>query len=339
MSAPPHQDGPPGVPRQYSPSAVPRQVRAPAYPVERFTSFLERTSLAVLDVIPGASADSRRLLVGSASTGVVSHAVAAGYGTTPAAAVDNEQRILTGLRVLLRPGLRRTVPRVVQRVELAAPTPGPATGQVTGLVMAVARGRQPLGGTPQPNRTGSVLAAVDLWLGALWQDTAGTPAQVDLGAAATASVQTRYSGSTRLAPVLGPLRRARRNLAQFEVPRTLSHGCLCPRHIGFADRSVVGVDDWGLAEAAADPLRDLGRFAVEVAGRRLPEVVAGRTSYAVAMRGFVAAGLERNAVPRRLWRDVLVLSQVERAVQALDRGDLDGLAVLVATVHALPAKY
>jgi aminoglycoside phosphotransferase (APT) family kinase protein len=101
---------------------------------------------------------------------------------------------------------------------------------------------------------------------------------------------------------------------------------------------VVGVDDWGHASQSGDPLRDLGRFAVRLADRRLAEVVAGRTSYARTVRRLVAAGLERTALPPQLWRDVLVLAQLELAVESLDRGDPSAFSLLLTAVRALPGE-
>jgi aminoglycoside phosphotransferase (APT) family kinase protein len=161
---------------------------------------------------------------------------------------------------------------------------------------------------------------------------------VNLGAEAAASVLARYSGSTRLGPALDSIQRARRRLSQFEAPRTLTHGCLCLRHTKTFDGAVIGVDDWGMASPAGEPLRELGGFAVRVADGRLPEVVAGRTSYAGVVRSFVTSGLERTELPRQLWREVLVLSQLELALEDLDRGDPEGITLLMTAVRALPAE-
>ena len=123
-------------------------------------------------------------------------------------------------------------------------------------------------------------------------------------------------------------------LADFEVPQTLTHGCLCRRHV-IAAGAVGGVDDWGLGSPAGDPLRDLGRFAVSVADARLPEVLAGRTSFATGIRHFVTSTLGRTPVPRKLWREVLLLTQLELAFEALERGDPHGMARLSRSVRAL----
>ncbi|HET6625978.1 MAG TPA: hypothetical protein VFG63_06275 [Nocardioidaceae bacterium] len=300
------------------------------YTTQQFAAFLERRNVAVLDVTRGASPDCRRLLVGDVESGLLTHAVAVAYRVGTNTGVDTEESVLSGLPGLLCPELLATVPKVVERVEVA-------TAQ-TGLVVRAVRGLgQPDGGANQ-ERTPVMLAAIDTWLAAVWRDTAGESAPTDLGDRATTTVMERYAGSPRLAPALASIGRARRNLSEFDVRRTLTHGCLCRRHTRTDHGVLIGVDDWGLGARAGDPLRDLGRVAVGVSAGRLPEVVAGRTSYAGAVRDFVASGLERNAVPRQLWRAVLVLTQLELAVAALDRGEPDGIALLITAVRALPAK-
>lgn len=309
---------------------VPRQVRSPPYASGEFADFLERRHVTVLDVVRGSSPDTRRLLVGDSVTGSVSYAVAVANHAATTVAIDNEHDVLVGLVERLRPELLATVPHVVERVEMST--------KLTGLVLTGVHGLRASGETSTETGTRPLLAAVDLWLDAVWHDTAGRSVQVDLGGEATISMVARYSGSSRLAPVLDSIQRARRRLEQFEVPRTLTHGCLCLRHTKTDGSGVIGVDDWGLASGAAEPLRDLGQFAVIVSDVRLPEVIVGRTSLAGAVRKFVSGGLERTALPRQLWRDVLVLTQLELALEALDRGDPEGINLLIAAVRALPAE-
>jgi hypothetical protein len=293
-----------------------------------FAAFLRRRRVSVLDVLPGASADTRRLLVGDADAGTVSYAVAVGNHRT-STGVEIEAAVLGGLPGQLRPALADTVPVVVERVQVDANRPALVLTAVPGLSPSVNR---------SPPATRSVLAAVDAWLGAVWEDTAGERGPADLGGDATAALLRRYGASARLAPTLDAIRQSRARLAEETVPTTLTHGCLCLRHVCAGDTAVVGVDDWSLGSLASDPLRDLGRFAVQVAGGRLAEVVAGRSSLAAQLRRFVTSGLERVGLPRRLWREVLVMAQLEIALEALDEGDSDGMALLGSTVQALPPR-
>jgi len=318
------------LPDQRNGSKANHRDQPPRYASEPFANFLERRQVAVLDVIRGASPDSRRLLVGDPGTGSVSYAVAVPHDAATATAVETEHEVLAGLVNRLRVELMETVPHVVERVDV--------TATLSGLVVTGVRGLRPPVNGRQESRTRSTLAAVDSWLAAVWKDTSGPSAPVDLGAGATASVLARYTGSARLAPALDSIQRARRKLAQFEVPLTLTHGCLCMRHMRTDDGAVIGVDDWGLASWAADPLRELGRFAVRVSDGRLPEVIAGRTSYAGLVRSFVTTGLERTELPRHLWREVLVLSQLELALEELERGAPEGITLLMTAVRALPSE-
>jgi hypothetical protein len=99
---------------------------------------------------------------------------------------------------------------------------------------------------------------------------------------------------------------------------------------------VTGVDDWGVASTRSDPLRDLTGFAVHLAGPRLVEVLGGRTSFARALRGFVAAGLERAALPTRLWRESLVLARLDGVPAAAERGEADPTGVVLTLAKTLP---
>jgi hypothetical protein len=310
---------------------------AAAYPTGWVADFLETRNVSVLDVTRGIAADTRRLMVGDPESGTVTYVVAVAprlavrTGSRAAAetgtSVDVEHDVLEAMTDVLRPSLRATLPQVVERVEVA-PT-------LTGLVVTGVPG---LRSSVESERLRPLFDAAEAWLAAVWQDTAGEAAQSDLGAVATSTVMARFAGSRRLAPALKTLHRARLRLGQHEIRRSLSHGCLCPRHVMVDGATVTGVDDWGVASAAGDPLRDLGGWAARISEGRLDEVVTGRTVYAVAVRRFVTAGLERAAVPKELWREVLVLSQLELALEALDRGDSDGITELILAVRALPKE-
>ena len=149
---------------------------------------------------------------------------------------------------------------------------------------------------------------------------------------------TRYRGAAQLVPAIGSLVRARRRLEAVEVTSTATHGCLCRQHVCHDGNSVTGVDDWGLGSPASDPVRDLGRFSVDLAGAQLPEAMAGRTRRARVVRHAVVSGLESLGAPSKLWRDVLLLAQLEVATDGLDRGDRRGVALVKEIVQALPAR-
>ena len=58
--------------------------------------------------------------------------------------------------------------------------------------------------------------------------------------------------------------RSRSAVADITIARTLTHGCLCPRHVWISDGRVAGVDDWGLGSV---PGRT--RCVTSAVGRRL----------------------------------------------------------------------
>lgn len=300
----------------------------PPYASRQFTRFLEKHGVAVLDVVRGAAPDTRRLLVGDPETGRVTYAVAVAHVTSEVNPIDNEQAVLAAPPgAALRAGILRTMPRVVERVDVFTTLNGLVVTGVPGL-SAVGRKRPSL-------KSKELLSAMPAWLQAVWGDTSGETRRVDLGATALSAMLGGHERALKLEPALDAIRRARSRLAEYEVALTLTHGCLCPRHVMTEGGAVVGVDDWGLASTASSPLRDLGRFAVHVADARLPEVMAGKTSYAAAMRQFVCTVLDHTPVPRQLWREVLVLTQLELAMESLERADPNGMVLLSRAVRAL----
>ncbi|HET8560604.1 MAG TPA: hypothetical protein VFL69_08820 [Marmoricola sp.] len=290
--------------------------------IEPLDRFLGRHHAVVVDVLPGAAPVTRRLLVGPADTPVVTHAVAVPTNGSEEP-LATEERVLRTVSAL--PGeLSRSLPRTLGRVRVGPHQAGLVLSAVPGLGRAAATGRPGL-------RPGQLLVAVSDWLGLVWRSSTNGDAPT-LGSVALAAFLDRYGEATRLrtSPLL--LQAARDRVAQVPVRGTLVHGCLCPRHTRFDAERVVGVDDWSLGSPAGNPLRDLGGFAARLAGPRLPEVIAGRTSYAGMYRQFLAGGLGRLGLPRSLWRDVLVLAQFEIAYAALGRGEADQMALLMAVL-------
>ncbi|MPZ63263.1 MAG: hypothetical protein GEU93_18650 [Propionibacteriales bacterium] len=303
---------------------------APATPGthQQLAGFLAANRVEVLDVTRGAAAGTRRLLLGEPGARFASHVVAVADHPSSASAIEAEIRVLEALRAGTAPTVVTTLPRII--------TPA-IVGDRPAVVMTAVPGMRPgrRRRRPQPMARAD-LTAVSSWLGTLWSGTGGPADSVDLGRYGADLLFARYCGSSRLAPTLGAVHRARHRLEPLHVARTAVHGCLCPRHAYVREGVVGGVDDWGLASPSGEPLRDLGGFAVRYAGSRLPEVVAGRTMHAHLLRDFVMAGLRAAGLPSRRWRDVLLLAQVEKAAKALERGQVDEIRLLAATAVALP---
>ncbi|HET8603394.1 MAG TPA: hypothetical protein VFM09_05650 [Marmoricola sp.] len=295
---------------------------------ETIDRFLERNHAMVVDVLPGATSSSRRLLVGRRPGGPLTHAVAVGTDGTDQP-LATEERALRAVPAL-PPELARTLPRVVERVRVDARHDGLVLTAVPGLSRQAP-------GSPEV-RPGQLLVQVSDWLGLLWRGTAGPEGSAALAVQSLPAFLERYDDSARLRSALVHLRAARDRLGQFEVQRTLRHGCLCLRHVRLGPERVIGVDDWSLGSPSANPLLDLGAFAARLAGPRLPETVAGRTSYAGNFRQFLSGGLARLGLPRSLWRDVLLLAQFETAFAALERGEPDQIALLVAALGAIGSR-
>jgi hypothetical protein len=288
--------------------------------------FLATAGVAILDVTRGAAADTRRLLLGDPEAQTLAYSVAVADHADAAPAIDSEVRMLSELRSRVSPDVLTTLPGIVARV---------AVGDRPGVVMTAASGRLPRrrdDAAPDPGE----LAAVGSWLDALWHTTSGLPGPVDLGRQAADELLARCVGLRRLSPALGAVHHARLRIGRLQCRRTAMHGCLCPRHVQVRDGAVTGVDDWGRAGFGGEPLRDLGSYAVRSAGPRLADAVADRSEATHPLRDFVRAGLTGAGLPADGWRDVLVLAQVERAVDDLEHGRVDEIGRLAAMVDALP---
>lgn len=299
----------------------------PPYTSREFSDFLEARGVSLLDVVPGAVWGTRRLLVGDRSTGVVQYAAAVCPPSLGTGAIEREELVVTHVRDGLGADLKATLPEFVKHVEVFT--------NFTSLVVTGVPGLRAPDTASQPS-TINLLKAVEAWLVGLWEQTAGERQAVDLGAEAIEVLVDRYASSTQLGPALELLKLARQRLAGLEVAQSLCHGCLCPRHVVSEGDRVLGVDDWGLATPAGDPLRDVGEFAVRVSGARLPETLAGTSPDAAVLREFTRAALSRLGIPPQAWREVLLLSQLELAVKALERGEHDGVVLLARSVAALP---
>lgn len=291
---------------------------------------LQQQKVVISDVIAGAAPGTRRLFLGDRATDELRFAVAVAHGEGGEEAVANEARALALLDERLPADQSATVPHILEWVE------GP--GGKRALVVSAVPGLASIGVAPAAPAVSreSFDTLVD-WLARLWGATAGEPINVQVGRGPVDLVLSRYRGAANIRPAIGALLRARGRLAQVEVVSAMTHGCLCARHV-FLDGTRVGVDDWGLAKPDADPLRDLGRYTVDMTGHRLPEVIEGRTKFAAQVRRGLGSGIEALSAPPRLWRDVLLLAQFEVALTELGHGDASRLALLQQAVHALPSR-
>ncbi len=291
-------------------------------------AFLADGGLEVVDVTRGAAAGTRRLVVGDQHTSAPSHVVSLATTSDGSVRVEAEASYVEHLHRRVRPSMLETLPAVVGHVDVGG-LPGVVFSAVPGLDPRVDRTRV------QPDeQTGPVLA----WLTALWSDTSGPAAPVDIGSEAHDSLLARYSRAPGAASALDALQRARAALAGQETPRTASHGCLCPRHLLVDDVGTVGADDWGVARLDADPLRDVGSWVVRASGSGIGRVFAARSGSGRRLRDFVTGGLGYWGLPPRLWRDLLVLALAEAAVDGLAEQDTSAMELFATISQRFPTS-
>jgi hypothetical protein len=284
-------------------------------------AFLVADRLEVLDIVPGAVPGTRRLLVGDPTTARTTHVVALASGAAGLAALESEIRHLDELAVRLRPAIWATVPTVVSGISL---------GEDQGAVLSAVAGAGSRRPRPQPRSIPGDAIAIGEWLTALWDDTAGTTAPLDLGGRAVEVLTATLAGASSGADTLEMLDRSRSALSDFATARTSTHGCLCPQHVWISDGRVAGVDDWGLGSSRGEPLRDLGNWVVTSAGARVCEVLVGRSKAARSWRDLIVDGLAYLDIPDALWRDVLLLCLAEAAVAGLAADDGTSLDLLTS---------
>lgn len=300
------------------------------YTTPEFSQFLDSRQLTVLDVVPGVAWGTRRLLLGDPETGEVDYAMTVSRPSAGPGPTAREERVLGEAHEKLPDALRETLPQIVTHLEVFT--------NLDALIVTGVRGLRSTGMRPPPPPPRVLLMAMDAWLTSVWRETAGETARFDLGQQAIELLLDRYAGTTQLEAPLDVLKSTLERVDDLEVTSTLTHGCLCLRHCFFREAVVVGVDDWGLGAAAGDPMRDVGEFTVQLAGPRLPEVIAGDSAYADLFRQFLASALNRLGLPRQIWRHTLLLAQLERAIRALQHDDHDGMVLLVRAVQSLPRR-
>jgi len=282
----------------------------------------------ILDIRRGVAPGTRRLLVGRSGDHHPSHVVSVATVAESAAAVDRESRNLQEIRQIARPALRATVPTVIEPIDWSG---------LAGLAMTAVPGLHVSTPRPAHRSPGDAVATLD-WLQCLWQDTASVHAASTLGLAAADDLVARYAGATDFAGTLGAVHRAQSRLAAFVLPRTVGHGCLCPEHVFASDGVVTGVDDWSGSEIQADPLRDLGGWVVRSVGSALADVITVRNAVARTMRDFLMEGLRTWDIPTTRWRDLLLLTQAEIAVEGLRHGDSAAMDLLTKISRVLPRE-
>jgi hypothetical protein len=283
----------------------------------------------ILDIRRGLAPGTRRLLVGRRGDPHPSHVVSVATVAESAAAVDREGRNLQEIRQIARPTLRDTLPAIIEPIESSG-LAGLVLTAVPGLLVSTPR---PAHRSPGPD----AVATLD-WLQCLWQDTASIHAGTTVGLAAADDLVARYAGATDFAGTLGAVHRARTRLAAFVVPRTVGHGCLCPEHVFASGGVVTGVDDWSGSEIQADPLRDLGGWVVRSVGSALADVITVRNTLARTMRDFLMEGLRTWDIPATRWRDLILLTQAEIAVEGLRHGDAAAMDLLTKISRVLPRE-
>lgn len=180
--------------------------------------------------------------------------------------------------------------------------------------------------------------AASTWLAALHADSSAAAAPIALLDGLTERIAARWPGdqrAARLAEQLGPLAA---RLASARTPRTVVHGDFWAGNLLLTGGTVSGVVDWAAGELAAEPLRDVARFALSYAlyldrHTRPGRPVAGHPGLRASGWG---AGIE-YAIAGRGWFGNLVRDFVSRALARLDAGPELGRDVLLAGLAEVAA--
>lgn len=180
--------------------------------------------------------------------------------------------------------------------------------------------------------------AAATWLAALHADSAAAAAPIGLLDGMAERIAARWPSDQRaatLAERLGPLAAC---LASARTPRTVVHGDFWAGNLLLAGGTVTGVVDWAAGEPAAEPLRDVARFALSYGlyldrHTRPGRPVAGHPGLRASGWG---AGIE-YAITGRGWFGSLVRSFVSRALARLGASPELCRAVLLAGLAEVAA--
>jgi hypothetical protein len=277
--------------------------------------------------------------------------------TTPAAAraVENEARLLVGLRRLQLGDLAPKLPRYVGTVEVDGLRALVAT-RLPATPMSVSYHRWLH--TAVPRRVRRDFAMAGAFLAALQDRTSGPPEALVWPSRVIEGVQGRWDGHASLPRAISVLEGARQRLEAHRLPQVAVHGDYWFGNLLASGESVTGVVDWEAGQLDGCPLADLARFALSyslyldrhtrvgsaVRGHRglrrdgfgagVRYALCGSTWYARVVRDYLTCGLRRLGLPASLWYDVAVIGLGDIAQSANEdefgKGHLELLASLPA---------
>ncbi len=317
------------------PGAQPSRARPPAADLHALLS--TPGSRAVL--LDASRDPNASLTVLVTAPGGVTPCLAVKVATTPAAAgvLAREADFLVRLA---RHGLRLvgpTVPRPAGRFE-ADGLLAVASSVLPGVPMRA--GYHAFRHLARPAAVHADFAAAGTWLAALHADSAAAAAPIALLDGVAERIAARWPGDQRaaaLAEQLGPLAA---RLASARTPRTVVHGDFWAGNLLLTGGTVTGVVDWAAGELAAEPLRDVARFALSYAlyldrhtrpghrvaghpglrasgwGAGIEYAIISRGWFGALVRGFVGSALARLGAGPELCRDVLLAGLAEVAATA-----------------------
>jgi hypothetical protein len=182
--------------------------------------------------------------------------------------------------------------------------------------------------------------AAGAWLAALHADSSAGAAPIALLDGVADRIAARWPGDQRAARLAGQLGPLAARLASARTPRTVVHGDFWAGNLLLTGGTVTGVVDWAAGELAAEPLRDVARFALSYAlyldrhtrpgrpvaghpglratgwGAGIEYAITGPGWFSTLVRAFVSRALCGLGADPRLCRDVLLAGLAEVAATA-----------------------
>jgi Phosphotransferase enzyme family len=271
--------------------------------------------------------------------GEVTPSLAVKVATTPAAASVLAREADFLVRLAGR-GLRRvgpTLPRPAGRYD-ADGLLAVASSVLPGVPMRA--GYHAFRHLARPAAVRADFTAAGTWLAALHADSAAATAPIALLDGIAERIAARWPGDQRAATLAGQLGPLAARLASARTPRTVVHGDFWAGNLLLTGDSVTGVVDWADGELAAEPLRDVARFALSYAlyldrhtrpgrpvaghpglrasrwGAGIEYAITGPGWFGTVVRGFVSRALARLGARPELCRDVLLAGLAEVAATA-----------------------